>query len=321
MNTHLRSLAAEQGGVVTRAQALAAGYAAADIDDLVRRRAWVSLRRGVYMERDLHDALTEESRHLALIHAVTRSLRAPAVVSHVSAAVLHGLPTWGLDLSEVHVTRAELHSPRHEAGVHHHTGDLRRDEIATEGGVKVTTLPRTLIDVARVTPFEPSIVVADAILRKDAGIGPRALARLDTMRDWQGSRNAGAVLAFADGRSESVGESRCRVLFDDVGLPAPDLQREFHARDGSLIGRTDFYFEEQRTIGEFDGKGKYLRPMGPDEEPGEVVWREKKREDRLRELGNEVVRVITPDFDRPKEVALRFRRAFKRARELGGRVA
>ncbi len=321
MNTHLRSIAANQGGVITRGQALAAGYPEADVDDLVRRKVWVPLRRGAYMERDAHDALTDEGRHLALIHAVTRSLREPTVVSHVSAAVLHGLPTWGLDLSEVHVTRAELHSPRHEAGVHHHSGELRDDEVTFVKGVRVTTLPRTLIDVARVTPFEPAVVVADAALHGDPTIQSQALARLDTMRDWQGSRNAGAVLAFADGRSESVGESRCRVLFDDVGLPAPDLQREFHASNGRLIGRTDFYFEEQRTIGEFDGKSKYLRSMGAGEDPGEVVWREKKREDRLRELGNEVVRVITPDFDRPKEVALRFRRAFERARERGGRVA
>ncbi|MFW6090958.1 MAG: type IV toxin-antitoxin system AbiEi family antitoxin domain-containing protein [Actinomycetota bacterium] len=325
MNTHLRSIAAEQGGVVTRTQALQAGYAAADIDDLVRRKAWVSLRRGTYMERDVHDALTDETRHLARVHAVVRSLREPAVVSHVSAAVLHGLPTWGLDLSEVHVTRAQLHSPRHEAGVHHHAGDLRPDETVKVSGVRVTMLPRTLIDVARVAPFEPSVVVADAALRADADIKEQALARLDTMRDWQGSRNAGAVLSFADGRSESVGESRCRVLFDDVGLPAPDLQREFHAPNGALIGRTDFYFEEQRTIGEFDGKGKYLRAMTPagdsDQDSGEVVWREKKREDRLRELGYEVVRVITPDLDRPAQVAARFRQAFQRAEELGGRVA
>ncbi len=321
MNTHLRSIAAGQGGVVTRAQALKAGYAEADIDDLVRRKEWVSLRRGAYVEREVHDALTGEARHLALVHAVTRSLRKPTVVSHVSAAVVHGLPTWGLDLSEVHVTRTELHSPRHEAGVHHHAGNLQQDETTEVDGVRVTALPRTLIDVARVAAFEPSVVVADAALRADADIKEQALARLDTMRDWQGSRNAGAVLSFADGRSESVGESRCRVLFDDVGLPAPDLQREFHAPNGALIGRTDFYFEEQRTIGEFDGKEKYLLTMAADEDPGEVVWREKKREDRLRELGYEVVRVITPDLDRPTQVAARFRRAFRRAAELGGRVA
>lgn len=315
MNTHLRSIAAGQGGVVTRAQALKAGYAEADIDDLVRRKEWVSLRRGAYMEREVHDALTSEARHLALVHAVTRSLRKPTVVSHVSAAVVHGLPTWGLDLSEVHVTRTELHSPRHEAGVHHHAGDLRRDETIEVGGVRVTALPRTLIDVARVAPFEPSVVVADAALRADTDIKEQALARLDTMRDWQGSRNAGAVLSFADGRSESVGESRLRVLFRNVGLPQPELQVEFCSESGLFVARSDFYFREQRTVGEFDGKEKYLKYLGPGEQPGDVVWREKRREDSLRRLGNEVERAVWVDLDHPRAVEARFRQAFARAEQ------
>lgn len=299
-----------------RAQALAAGCTAEEIDAMLRRKEWVSLRRGAYVERDVYDAMTPEQRHLALIHAVVRSLRVPAVVSHVSAVLLRGLPTWGLDLSEVHVSRADLHSPRHEAGVHHHAGELLETEIELIDGVRVTGLPRTVIDTARVTAFEASVVVADQAFRSAPEAQQLALDRLNTMRDWQGSRNAGAVLEFADGRSESVGESRCRVLLDDIGLPKPDLQREFHTPGGRLIGRADFYFDEQRTIGEFDGKAKYLRPFRENDDPGEVVWREKKREDRLRELGNEVVRVITPDFSRPKAVEHRFRQAFARAHQL-----
>jgi hypothetical protein len=239
----------------------------------------------------------------------------------VSAAVLRGLPTWGADLSEIHVTRGDLHSPRREAGVYHHVGELRDGETVLVGGVRATAIERTVIDTARFTSFEAGVVTADAAFRTDPSAQGRALARLDTMRDWKGARNAGAVLAFADGRSDSVGESRCRVLFHGVGLPPPDLQREFYSPNGTLIGRSDFYFEEERTIGEFDGKGKYLRSLGPDDDPGEIVWKEKKREDALRALGNEVARVIWIDLDRPKEVAERFRRAFARARQRRGYAA
>jgi hypothetical protein len=314
MNLHLMSLAADQGGVVMRRQAVAAGYAAEEIDYLVRRGEWVSIRRGAYVERDIHDNMTDEDRHRALIHAAVRSLHKPAVVSHASAVVLRDLPTWGLDLSEVHVTRGDLHSPRHEAGVYHHVGDLKTEEIVSVQGVATTALARTVIDTARFSSFEAGVVVADAAFRSDPAAREQALARLDTMRDWKGARNAGAVLAFSDGRSESVGESRCRVLFRDIGLPAPELQREFYAPNGILIGRSNFYFEEHRTIGEFDGKGKYLRSLGPDDDPGEVVWREKKREDALRTTGNEVVRVIWVDLDHPHDVKARFLAAFKRAR-------
>lgn len=212
MRTDLAAVAAQQGGVVMRGQAIAAGYSADDIDHLVRRKEWVSLRRGAYMERDVHDAMTDVERHLALVHAVVRSLQQPAVVSHVSAVVLRGdLPTWGLDLSEVHVSRADLHSPRHEAGIHHHAGALPAEDVEKVNGVRVTTLARTVVDTARTTPFEASVVVADAAFRTAPEAQAVARARLDTMRDWPGARNASAVLAFADRRSESVGESRCRV--------------------------------------------------------------------------------------------------------------
>jgi predicted transcriptional regulator of viral defense system len=178
MNLHLMSLAADQGGVVMRRQAVAAGYAAEEIDYLVRRGEWVSIRRGAYVERDIHDNMTDEDRHRALIHAAVRSLHKPAVVSHASAVVLRDLPTWGLDLSEVHVTRGDLHSPRHEAGVYHHVGDLKTEEIVSVQGVATTALARTVIDTARFSSFEAGVVVADAAFRSDPAAREQALARL-----------------------------------------------------------------------------------------------------------------------------------------------
>jgi hypothetical protein len=314
MNAVLVAIAARQGGVVMRAQARDAGYAGDEIDFRVRRREWISLRRGAYVARDVADSMSDEQRHLALIHAVVRSLRMPAVVSHVSAAVLHGLPTWGLDLSEVHVSRQDLHSPRHEAGVHHHSGALPNDDIDRVAGIPVTSLPRTAIDTARTSSFEAGVIVADAAYARDPTVQRNALERLDTMRDWSGARQAGSVLEFADGSSESVGESRCRVCFREAGLPRPRLQHEVRTPNGKLVGRSDYYFEEFRTLGEFDGKGKYLRDLKPGDNPGDVVWREKKREDRLRDLGFHVGRVVWAELDKPGLVGNRFRQIFERAR-------
>lgn len=190
---------------------------------------------------------------------------------------------------------------------------IKEDDVVVIDGVRVMALPRTVVDTARITPFEPAVCVADAAVRREPRVAAAALERLNEMRNWQGARNAGAVVAFADGRSESVGESRLRVLFRNVGLPAPELQVEFHKPSGLFVARSDFYFREQRTAGEFDGKQKYLRYAPNGEDAGEVVWREKRREDELRRLGIEVERVIWVDFDRPKAVEYRFRQAFARA--------
>ena len=299
---------------MTRDQARVAGYCPDDIDFLVRRGEWVSLRRGAYAERHRVEAMSSEQHHLALLHAVARGLRAPAVVSHVSAALLHGLPTWGLDLSEVHISRHNLHASRHEAGVHHHRGDITGSEVVTVDGVRVTSLARTVLDTARTSSFEAAVVVADAAFARDPQAQSVALDRLNTVRDWPGARQAGSVVEFADGRSESVGESRCRVCFREAGLPRPVLQHEVFAKNGRLIGRADYGFLEFGTLGEFDGKGKYLRGLRQGDTPGDVVWREKKREDRLREQGFEIGRVVWAELDRPALIGVRFRALFARGR-------
>jgi hypothetical protein len=317
----LKTLADAQGGVVMRSQAVEAGYHPDDIDRLLKRGEWVSLRRGAYVEREVLDAMDDVQKHRARVHAVIRSLRVPAVVSHASAAVMHGLPEWGLDLDNVHVSRTDLHSPRTEAGVHHHAGEIKDTDVVEIDGLRVMSLPRAIIDTARITDFEAAVCVADAAIALDPTVQSAALDRLNEMRDWQGSRNAGAVIEFADGRSESVGESRLRVLFRNHLMPKPELQVEFRRPSGLFVARSDFYFRKQRTIGEFDGKKKYLKFVPEGEDPGEVVWREKRREDELRRLGNEVVRVIWVDFDREEDVVKRFKRAFELSAQRPRRAA
>ena len=72
------------------------------------------------------------------------------------------------------------------------------------------------------------------------------------------------------------------MLFYRNGVPCPDLQFDVWRGDGSLIGTSDFYWEEHRLVGEFDGRAKYGRLLRPGDEPGEVVFREKRREDEMR---------------------------------------
>jgi hypothetical protein len=66
---------------------------------------------------------------------------------------------------------------------------------------------------------------------------------------------------------------------------APEPQREIHGLDGRLVARVDFCWEEQRTVGEFDGKIKYGRLLKPGQPIEEALFDEKRREDSLRDLG------------------------------------
>ena len=310
----LQTLAATQGHVIFRPQALDAGYVDHEITRLRERGEWITVRRGAYMRRSVWDTLDDVGRHRARAHAVLRQLDAPAVASHVTAAVLSGLDVWDVDLTTVHVTRADVHSPRREAGVHHHVGPLP-DSVLTEydGGIIATTDARTAIDVGRTVPFESGVVTADSALARPHVKPDALLEALDEMRSWRGARTAGRVVAFADGRSESVGESRHRVQLWRIGLPAPQLQVVVPGL-GATDDRVDFYFEEFTTVGEFDGREKYSRFLRPGETTADAVWREKRREDRLRERGVQVVRPVWADLYRDDVVAQRYRRAFALAR-------
>jgi hypothetical protein len=239
-----------------------------------------------------------------------------------------------------------------------HAAPLDPQEIALVDGLPVTSLARTMVDIARTVPFEQSIVVADAALRGDellrrrragtrprfgfavpagdAGPAPVAVAADATdgfatrgVRDpvepaalaaavaraagWPGVPAARRVIAFADGLSESVGESRSRVIIQRVGLPRPVLQGEIVGQDGELIGYADFGWPELGTVGEFDGRVKYGRQLRAGQDPGDVVFAEKLREDRLRDLGLSVVRWTWSDLSDFTPVADRLRRAFARA--------
>jgi hypothetical protein len=128
---------------------------------------------------------------------------------------------------------------------------------------------------------------------------------------WPYLRRAKRALGVADVGTESVAESLTRAVLAEAGLPTPLLQVDIADERGTSVGRVDFLFEAQRTILETDGRVKY-------DDPGSL-WREKRREDALRELGYEVVRVTWAQLMGPAESVRRrildaFARAARRAR-------
>ena len=63
---------------------------------------------------------------------------------------------------------------------------------------------------------------------------------------------------------------------------------------------------------------KYGRLLKPGEDPGDVVWREKQREDRMRDLGYEVGRLIWSDLSDRPAIAERFRGIRSSTQAAGG---
>ena len=119
------------------------------------------------------------------------------------------------------------------------------------------------------------------------------------------------MLRLVDGRRESVGESRCGVALAMAGI-AVTPQVTITDASGSFVARVDFLVDGTMVVVEFDGKVKYATG-----DP-EVLWHEKRREDRLRALGYVVVRVTWAQLERPGAVAAAVRAA-ARARADGRR--
>ena len=221
----------------------AAGYSDDDIRRLLRSGVLTPVRRGAYTDGSPDD---RDAGHALLLQAALAELGPGAVASHVSAAVVHGLPTWGLPLERAHVTFDRRTGGRLDARLHVHTAPLHPDDIVVVDGLAVTSWARTVVDIARRARFEPAVAVADAALaarRTDPGSlpivavragghgavdSPALRAALDAAvrraKGWPGVPAARRVVAFADGRAESVGESRSRIAIARAGLPPPVLQ-------------------------------------------------------------------------------------------------
>jgi hypothetical protein len=82
----------DERDVVLRSELLRAGVAADEVRQRRRRRELANIRRGAYV--DAHDQRLAEavSRHRLAVEAAVRQLGPGAVISHVSAAVVCGLP-------------------------------------------------------------------------------------------------------------------------------------------------------------------------------------------------------------------------------------
>lgn len=150
----------------------------------------------------------------------------------------------------------------------------------------VEPLPFVLVDTLPRSSFEAGIVALDAVLAGRYGYQKRVEDQhLEVVQGWLWSIDAQSqwqsMLRFADARSESPGESRSRVIIDQLGFTMPELQTTVRPRSGGLR-RLDFDWDADGVIGEFDGELKYRS-----EDTGQgtsVYWEEKWREDEIEEL-------------------------------------
>lgn len=268
----------------------------------------MALRRGVYARADsLASSADDPARvHAFRVAAALLGAGALASASHQSAAILHGLDL----LERPPESLVTLTRPPRVGGsrasrndLKTYTGVLLPGHVTKHYGLPVTSVARTVADLARTSPFMNAVVVADSALHARKTTQAELASVLTACPGWPGIRRARRVVAFSDHRSESVLESCARVTFADHGLPPPELQVDIG--DEGFIGRVDFCWLEHLTIAEADGMLKYA-------DPGRAAA-QLERDQLLREAGYKVVHFTWRQlFYETERVIARIRDAFAR---------
>jgi predicted transcriptional regulator of viral defense system len=132
-------IAEQQAGYFSASQARQAGFSRSLLSYHHNTGRFARMRSGVYRLAQF-PASPHEDLHIACLQVGPE-----AVISHDSALALYELSD--LLPAEVHVT-ARRSASRRQPGIRLHTNRLRQEDVTRYEGLPVTTVPRTLADVA-----------------------------------------------------------------------------------------------------------------------------------------------------------------------------
>ena len=210
----------------------------------------------------------------------------PEVISHISAALMHSLPIAYHVTDQVEVVRPGTN--RRFKSIHVRGNRIPSNHRTRRGGAEVTTLERTIIDVARSYNLDIAVSMLDDALRR--GLTTKDRIR-DTLRQCLETRNISKVnqaLDLADHRRESPAESIAAVRFFQHGITGLEPQITFQAESLGRNIRVDFRHSRARLIVEIDGLGKLYLGSGV---PRKELEEERRREQWLRDRGWQVIRI------------------------------
>ena len=246
-------LAARQNGVVARAQVLAEGMTARQIDRRREKRLWASVLPGVYRIEGSPPTWVQQ------VHAAALWVGDTGVLCHRTAATLWGLPRFA-EGGPIHVSqRGYLPAP--DRVVTHQT-ELAPRDIVWHQGLRVTSLSRTLLDLAATEePGDFRAAVDFALSRKRLSLDEfRALViRSKGRRGVRLLRSMLRVFEGGDGPTESELEARVMDLIDAEGLPRP--RRQSSLRVAGRWRRLDFRFPGTNVVIEADGFAWHANPI------------------------------------------------------------
>lgn len=170
------------------------------------------------------------------------------------------------------------------AGISIRRAELSACELATRHGLHATSVVRTLADLGR------RLSIVEAVAALDAALHQR-LVKLDHLKAWleshkrfPGTARLRRAIELAEPATESVMETRLRLLLVFARLPRPKAQVPLYNDAGRFVGRPDLYYPLQRLGLEYDGsihRGS--------------LTADNRRQNRLINAGYRLLRFSAPD--------------------------
>ena len=233
----LARIAGASHGVVTRLQLLSAGVSRREIAARVEKGGLIRVHRGVY--RVGHRAPSTDATYLAAVLAAGEgALLGGGAAAHLLLIVKGAAPP-----PEV-ITRTQR---RIEGVTTHRCRSLDARDATKVRGIPVTTVPRTLVDIA-------SELSVDALARAchEAGIRygttPAAVEEILARRpSTPGAKKLRRIIHGDVHVTLSTLEARFLELLRDEGLPLPVTNQKAGSR------RVDCRWPEQQLTVELDG--------------------------------------------------------------------
>ena len=231
-------LAERQHGVVAREQLIALGAAPRTVDRWLAAGRLHRIYPGVYAVG--HRKLSRQGWWMAAV----LSGGAGSVLSHRPAGAAWNLRAWS--------GRAAITVPRWRRGpngIEVHSASLPADEMATLDGIPITSMPRTILDLATVlNHHDLARVVEEAEHQRYTD--PLSLPAL--IERHRGRRGVGRLRAVLDAAGYGMGvakrglEERFVRFVAEFALPHPELNATIHV--GERNYEPDCLWRSERVI-------------------------------------------------------------------------
>ena len=264
-----------------------AGLSDRDLTELGAEGQLIRPHRGIYLPASLADDLDARAAACAQV------LPPGAALARESAAWAHGIDVrppgrWEAPPALECVVPLGAVRPR-RPDINTFISSLPVDDLQTIGGVPCTTPTRTALDLARYRPRFVGLGAVDTFAHQGLTTVAELEAALAPLAGHRFVKRAREVIDLCDPRTESVGESWCRLRLHEADLAPTGVQISLRDENGVEIYRLDMGFVAERIGVDYDGVEHHLRTP-------EQRRRDDAREaDIWRRFGWGLVRVTSPD--------------------------